>query len=155
MLCKLSSSLMLTGASLLLLSSPSSAPLAAADQADPCKFLACNEFSRCVVNSWSGEAECLCDPGYSAVDGRPCQDACSLQPDYCLNGGMCEIIPGHGVTCRYAQTRGVQRAARGPFVAPSCNSRTMQICPVHHSGKCKLGKLPTLFKFPLGSVKYF
>uniref|UniRef100_A0A087Y3R3 Interphotoreceptor matrix proteoglycan 1 n=1 Tax=Poecilia formosa TaxID=48698 RepID=A0A087Y3R3_POEFO len=37
-----------------------------ADQADPCKFLACNEFSRCVVNSWSGEAECLCDPGYSA-----------------------------------------------------------------------------------------
>ncbi|XP_014856751.1 PREDICTED: interphotoreceptor matrix proteoglycan 1-like isoform X1 [Poecilia mexicana] len=71
-----------------------------ADQADPCKFLACNEFSRCVVNSWSGEAECLCDPGYSAVDGRPCRDACSLQPDYCLNGGACEIIPGHGVTCR-------------------------------------------------------
>ncbi|XP_043998360.1 interphotoreceptor matrix proteoglycan 1 isoform X1 [Gambusia affinis] len=71
-----------------------------ADQADPCKFLACNEFSRCVVNSWSGEAECLCDPGYSAVDGRPCQDACSLQPDFCLNGGACEIIPGHGVTCR-------------------------------------------------------
>ncbi|TMS21478.1 Interphotoreceptor matrix proteoglycan 1 [Larimichthys crocea] len=24
-----------------------------ADQADPCKFLACNEFSRCVVNSWT------------------------------------------------------------------------------------------------------
>ncbi|XP_008398089.1 interphotoreceptor matrix proteoglycan 1 isoform X5 [Poecilia reticulata] len=71
-----------------------------ADQADPCKFLACNEFSRCVVNSWSGEAECLCDPGYSAVDGWPCRDACSLQPDYCLNGGACEIIPGHGVTCR-------------------------------------------------------
>ncbi|XP_027857230.1 interphotoreceptor matrix proteoglycan 1 isoform X3 [Xiphophorus couchianus] len=71
-----------------------------ADQADPCKFLACNEFSRCMVNSWSGEAECLCDPGYSAVDGRPCQDACSLQPDFCLNGGVCEIIPGHGVTCR-------------------------------------------------------
>ncbi|XP_054909504.1 interphotoreceptor matrix proteoglycan 2 isoform X2 [Poeciliopsis prolifica] len=71
-----------------------------ADQADLCKFLACNEFSRCVVNSWSGEAECLCDPGYSAVDGRPCQDTCSLQPDFCLNGGACEIIPGHGVTCR-------------------------------------------------------
>uniref|UniRef100_A0A673CKG3 Interphotoreceptor matrix proteoglycan 1 n=1 Tax=Sphaeramia orbicularis TaxID=375764 RepID=A0A673CKG3_9TELE len=40
-----------------------------ADQADPCKFLACNEFSRCVVNSWTEEAECLCDPGYSTVDG--------------------------------------------------------------------------------------
>ncbi|XP_036006618.1 interphotoreceptor matrix proteoglycan 1 isoform X3 [Fundulus heteroclitus] len=71
-----------------------------ADQADPCKFLACNEFSHCVVNSWSSEAECLCDPGYSTVDGLPCQSACSLQPDYCMNGGQCEIIPGHGVTCR-------------------------------------------------------
>ncbi|KAF7201715.1 interphotoreceptor matrix proteoglycan 1 isoform X2 [Nothobranchius furzeri] len=71
-----------------------------ADQADPCKFLSCNEFSRCVVNSWTNEAECLCDPGYSTVDGSPCQSSCILQPDYCLNGGQCEIIPGHGVTCR-------------------------------------------------------
>ncbi|KAM4625870.1 interphotoreceptor matrix proteoglycan 1 [Polymixia lowei] len=71
-----------------------------ADQADPCKFLACNEFSRCVVNSWSGEAECQCDPGYSTVDGLPCQSICILQPDYCLNEGLCEIIPGHGATCR-------------------------------------------------------
>ncbi|MEQ2192132.1 Interphotoreceptor matrix proteoglycan 1, partial [Xenoophorus captivus] len=72
-----------------------------ADQADPCKFLACNAFSRCVVNSWTNEAECLCDPGYSTVDGLPCQSTCSLQPEYCMNGGLCEIIPGHGVTCRY------------------------------------------------------
>ncbi|KAM4542795.1 interphotoreceptor matrix proteoglycan 1 [Odontesthes bonariensis] len=71
-----------------------------ADQADPCKFLACNEFSRCVVNSWTNEAECLCDPGYSTVDGLPCQSTCTSQPDFCLNGGLCEIIPGHGVTCR-------------------------------------------------------
>ncbi|XP_068436918.1 interphotoreceptor matrix proteoglycan 1 [Clinocottus analis] len=71
-----------------------------ADQADPCKFLACNEFSRCVVNSWTEEAECLCDPGYSTVDGLPCQSVCTLQPDYCLNEGLCEIIPGHGATCR-------------------------------------------------------
>ncbi|XP_047201475.1 interphotoreceptor matrix proteoglycan 1 isoform X4 [Girardinichthys multiradiatus] len=71
-----------------------------ADQADPCKFLACNAFSRCVVNSWTNEAECLCDPGYSTVDGLPCQSTCSLQPEYCMNGGLCEIIPGHGVTCR-------------------------------------------------------
>ncbi|XP_030298921.1 interphotoreceptor matrix proteoglycan 1 isoform X2 [Sparus aurata] len=71
-----------------------------ADQADPCKFLACNEFSRCVVNSWTDEAECLCDPGYSTVDGLPCQSTCAVQPDYCLNGGRCEIIPGHGATCR-------------------------------------------------------
>ncbi|XP_034419528.1 interphotoreceptor matrix proteoglycan 1 isoform X2 [Cyclopterus lumpus] len=71
-----------------------------ADQAEPCKFLACNKFSRCVVNSWTEEAECLCDPGYSTVDGLPCQSACALQPDYCLNEGLCEIIPGHGATCR-------------------------------------------------------
>ncbi|XP_067470938.1 interphotoreceptor matrix proteoglycan 1 [Thunnus thynnus] len=71
-----------------------------ADQADPCKFLACNEFSRCVVNSWTNEAECLCDPGYSTVDGLPCQSTCTVQPNYCLNGGLCEIIPGHGATCR-------------------------------------------------------
>uniref|UniRef100_UPI0009B2F0A8 interphotoreceptor matrix proteoglycan 1 n=1 Tax=Monopterus albus TaxID=43700 RepID=UPI0009B2F0A8 len=71
-----------------------------ADQADPCKFLACNEFSRCVVNSWTGEAECQCDPGYSTMDGLLCQSTCSLQPNYCLNGGLCEIIPGHGATCR-------------------------------------------------------
>lgn len=72
-----------------------------AERADPCKFLACNEFSRCVVNSWTEEAECLCDPGYSTVDGLICQSTCAVQPDYCLNGGQCEIIPGHGATCRY------------------------------------------------------
>nr|XP_040055942.1 interphotoreceptor matrix proteoglycan 1 isoform X2 [Gasterosteus aculeatus aculeatus] len=70
------------------------------DHADSCRFLACNEFSRCVVNSWTQEAECLCEPGYSAVDGLPCQSTCALQPDYCLNGGICEIIPGHGAACR-------------------------------------------------------
>ncbi|KAK1894229.1 Interphotoreceptor matrix proteoglycan 1 [Dissostichus eleginoides] len=71
-----------------------------ADQAEPCKFLACNDFSHCTVNSWTGEAECVCVPGYSIVDGLPCQSVCSLQPDYCLNDGLCEIIPGHGATCR-------------------------------------------------------
>ncbi|XP_073668567.1 interphotoreceptor matrix proteoglycan 1 [Paramisgurnus dabryanus] len=70
------------------------------DDADPCKFMACNEFSRCVVNTLSMEAECLCDPGYSTVDGLPCTSICDLQPEYCLNGGQCEIIPGHGATCR-------------------------------------------------------
>lgn len=86
-----------------LLSSPL---LVSADQADPCKFLACDEFSRCVVNSWTEEAECLCDPGYSAVNGLPCQSTCVVQPDYCLNGGLCEIIPGHGATCRYTELNG-------------------------------------------------
>jgi len=92
---------MLMNTSLLPLLFSFSLLLASADQADPCKFLACNEFSRCVVNSWTNEAECLCDPGYSAVDGLPCQSICTSQPDYCMNEGLCEIIPGHGVTCRY------------------------------------------------------
>lgn len=71
-----------------------------ADQGDPCRFLACSEFSRCVVSSWGGEARCVCEPGYSAADSLPCQSVCTLEPDYCLNGGLCEIIQGHGVTCR-------------------------------------------------------
>ncbi|XP_058255105.1 interphotoreceptor matrix proteoglycan 1 isoform X1 [Hemibagrus wyckioides] len=68
--------------------------------ADPCKYMNCNEFSHCVVNMLSSEAECLCDPGYSTVDGLLCQSICNLQPNYCLNGGLCENIPGHGASCR-------------------------------------------------------
>ncbi|KTF93378.1 hypothetical protein cypCar_00008727 [Cyprinus carpio] len=63
-------------------------------------FMACNEFSRCVVNTLTSEPECLCDPGYSTVDGNPCTSICDLQPEYCLNGGQCEIIQGHGAACR-------------------------------------------------------
>ncbi|XP_036448516.1 interphotoreceptor matrix proteoglycan 1 [Colossoma macropomum] len=77
-----------------------SVDVAAADDGDPCKYMDCNKFSRCVVNTLTAEAECLCDPGYSTVDGLPCQSICDIQPDYCLNGGQCEIIPGHGATCR-------------------------------------------------------
>uniref|UniRef100_A0A3Q1G4T3 Interphotoreceptor matrix proteoglycan 1 n=1 Tax=Acanthochromis polyacanthus TaxID=80966 RepID=A0A3Q1G4T3_9TELE len=64
-----------------------------ADQADPCKFLACDEFSRCVVNGWTKEARCLCEPGFLSVDGLPCQSLCVLQPDFC-QGGECHIVPG-------------------------------------------------------------
>uniref|UniRef100_A0A3Q1IER3 Interphotoreceptor matrix proteoglycan 1 n=1 Tax=Anabas testudineus TaxID=64144 RepID=A0A3Q1IER3_ANATE len=70
-----------------------------ADQANPCKFLACAAFSRCVVNSWTKEAQCLCEPGFLSVDGLPCQSVCALQPDYC-QGGECHIVPGHGAVCR-------------------------------------------------------
>ncbi|CAB1334947.1 unnamed protein product [Coregonus sp. 'balchen'] len=70
-----------------------------ADQANPCKFLACNEFSQCMVNSWTEEAECLCDPGYSTMDGLPCQSICNLDPDYCFNGGLWKYWHYHGVRC--------------------------------------------------------
>ncbi|XP_042260121.1 interphotoreceptor matrix proteoglycan 2 [Thunnus maccoyii] len=70
------------------------------DKADPCKFQACNEFSRCMVNQWSSEAECVCDAGYLSVDGLPCQSICEVQDDFCLNDGKCDIIPGKGAICR-------------------------------------------------------
>uniref|UniRef100_A0A673TSG1 Interphotoreceptor matrix proteoglycan 2 n=1 Tax=Suricata suricatta TaxID=37032 RepID=A0A673TSG1_SURSU len=70
------------------------------DQANPCKFQACNEFSECLVNPWSGEAECRCYPGYLSVKELPCQSLCDLQPDFCLNDGKCDIMPGHGAICR-------------------------------------------------------
>ncbi|XP_021573197.1 interphotoreceptor matrix proteoglycan 2 [Carlito syrichta] len=70
------------------------------DEANPCKFQACNEFSECLVNPWSGEAKCRCYPGYLSVEERPCQSICDLQPDFCLNDGKCDIMPGHGAICR-------------------------------------------------------
>ncbi|XP_068458098.1 interphotoreceptor matrix proteoglycan 2-like [Clinocottus analis] len=70
------------------------------DRADPCKFQACNDFSRCLVNRWSGEAECVCDAGYLSVDGLPCQSICEVQPDFCLNDGKCDVIPDKGAICR-------------------------------------------------------
>ncbi|XP_077573042.1 interphotoreceptor matrix proteoglycan 2-like [Stigmatopora nigra] len=70
------------------------------DKADPCKFQACNAFSQCMVNRWSGEAECVCDAGYLSVDGLPCQSICDVQEDFCLNDGKCDIITGKGAICR-------------------------------------------------------
>ncbi|XP_019716234.1 interphotoreceptor matrix proteoglycan 2-like isoform X2 [Hippocampus comes] len=70
------------------------------DNADPCKFQACNAFSQCMVNRWSGEAECVCDAGYLSVDGLPCQSVCDVQEDFCLNDGKCDIIAGKGAICR-------------------------------------------------------
>eukprot|EP00062_Callorhinchus_milii_P000061 gi/632935027/ref/XP_007887417.1/ PREDICTED: interphotoreceptor matrix proteoglycan 1 [Callorhinchus milii] len=71
-----------------------------ADQANPCKFQACNEFSKCLVNRWTREAQCVCNPGYISVDGLPCQSICSLRPNYCFNNGICEIVPKKGAVCR-------------------------------------------------------
>ena len=56
-----------------------------------------------MVNRWSGEAECVCDAGYFSVDSLPCQSICELQEDFCLNDGKCDIIPGKGAICRWAE----------------------------------------------------
>ncbi|XP_010084214.1 PREDICTED: interphotoreceptor matrix proteoglycan 1 [Pterocles gutturalis] len=71
-----------------------------ADQADPCKFMACDEFSECITNEWTREAECLCKPGYASQDGLPCRSLCELEPHLCINGGKCELVPGRGAVCR-------------------------------------------------------
>ncbi|XP_067845662.1 interphotoreceptor matrix proteoglycan 1 [Heptranchias perlo] len=71
-----------------------------ADQANTCKFQACNEFSECRANRRTGETQCVCYPGYISVDGLPCQSICSLRPNYCLNNGKCEIDPEKGAVCR-------------------------------------------------------
>ncbi|XP_036727755.1 interphotoreceptor matrix proteoglycan 1 isoform X3 [Balaenoptera musculus] len=56
-----------------------------ADQADPCKFLACGEFAQCVRNEWTEEAECRCRAGNPGTCG-PAED--------------CEDTPGKGALCR-------------------------------------------------------
>ncbi|NWT12523.1 IMPG1 protein, partial [Vireo altiloquus] len=71
-----------------------------ADQADPCKFMACDKFSECVMNEWTKEADCLCKPGYASKDGLPCRSLCELEPQLCVNGGKCELVPGRGAVCR-------------------------------------------------------
>ncbi|XP_010134109.1 PREDICTED: interphotoreceptor matrix proteoglycan 1 [Buceros rhinoceros silvestris] len=71
-----------------------------ADQADPCKFMACDEFSECIRNEWTKEADCLCKPGYASQDGLPCRSLCELEPHLCINGGKCELVPGRGAVCR-------------------------------------------------------
>ncbi|KFQ28102.1 Interphotoreceptor matrix proteoglycan 1, partial [Merops nubicus] len=71
-----------------------------ADQADPCKFMACDEFSECITNEWTKEADCLCKPGYASQDGSPCRSLCELEPHLCTNGGKCELVPGRGAVCR-------------------------------------------------------
>ncbi|XP_065537466.1 interphotoreceptor matrix proteoglycan 1 [Lathamus discolor] len=71
-----------------------------ADQADPCKFMACDKFSECIMNEWTKEADCLCKPGYASQDGLPCRSLCELEPQLCINGGKCELVPGRGAVCR-------------------------------------------------------
>ncbi|NXA22515.1 IMPG1 protein, partial [Ibidorhyncha struthersii] len=71
-----------------------------ADQADPCKFMACDDFSECIMNEWTKEADCLCKPGYASQDGSPCRSLCELEPHLCVNGGKCELVPGRGAVCR-------------------------------------------------------
>lgn len=78
----------------------SSLDVQSGERADACKFLDCNQFSRCRVNPWSSDPECVCDPGYVSLDGLPCQSLCDVQTDYCKNDGRCDVIPGRGAICR-------------------------------------------------------
>uniref|UniRef100_H0X2V0 Interphotoreceptor matrix proteoglycan 1 n=1 Tax=Otolemur garnettii TaxID=30611 RepID=H0X2V0_OTOGA len=67
-----------------------------ADQADPCKFLACGEFAQCVKNEWTAEAECRCKPGH---ENQGHQDG--LDPSHCAPGTeKCEGIQRKRAPCR-------------------------------------------------------
>ncbi|XP_058590501.1 interphotoreceptor matrix proteoglycan 1 isoform X2 [Neofelis nebulosa] len=66
-----------------------------ADQADPCKFLACGEFAQCVKNEWTKEAECRCRPGYESQARLDRRDSGLCTP---IEG--CEVIQGKGAPCR-------------------------------------------------------
>ncbi|XP_026550912.1 interphotoreceptor matrix proteoglycan 1 [Pseudonaja textilis] len=79
----------------------SSLEIEPADQADPCKFLACDEFSRCLKDDWTKEAICLCKPGYARKEGLLCHSICETEPNICANGSKCELVPEKGAVCRY------------------------------------------------------
>uniref|UniRef100_A0A8C5YYP7 Interphotoreceptor matrix proteoglycan 1 n=1 Tax=Marmota marmota marmota TaxID=9994 RepID=A0A8C5YYP7_MARMA len=59
-----------------------------ADQTDPCKFLACDEFSQCIKNEWTEEVECRCRPGYESQG--------ELDADLCAPGEECKALQRKG-----------------------------------------------------------
>ncbi|KAM8779039.1 interphotoreceptor matrix proteoglycan 1 isoform 3-T3 [Rhynchonycteris naso] len=67
-----------------------------ADQADPCKFLACGEFAQCVKNERTKEAECRCRPRYESPGHLAHQEDLGL----CAPGEECEVTQGKGAPCR-------------------------------------------------------
>ncbi|VCX41194.1 unnamed protein product, partial [Gulo gulo] len=67
-----------------------SGPSLTADQADPCKFLACGEFAECVKNERTEEAECRCRPGRQH----------HRDSGLCGPTEECEALQGKGVPCR-------------------------------------------------------
>ncbi|XP_039202546.1 interphotoreceptor matrix proteoglycan 1 isoform X2 [Crotalus tigris] len=83
----------------------SSLEIEPAHQADPCKFLACDEFSQCLKNDWTKEAICLCKPGYVRKDGPLCRSICEMEPHLCANSGKCELVPERGAVCRPQDTK--------------------------------------------------
>ncbi|XP_064453858.1 interphotoreceptor matrix proteoglycan 1 [Mirounga angustirostris] len=66
-----------------------------ADQADPCKFLACGEFAECVRNERTEEAECRCRPGHESRGRGHHRD-----PGLCAPAEECKVIQGKGAPCR-------------------------------------------------------
>ncbi|XP_068137615.1 interphotoreceptor matrix proteoglycan 1 isoform X2 [Hyperolius riggenbachi] len=84
-----------------------------ADLADPCKFMACDESSECSVNSVTKDATCVCKAGYQSVGGQPCQSICDLEPNYCSEGEICEIVVGEGAVCRLPIPIELESQARG------------------------------------------
>ncbi|XP_052585455.1 interphotoreceptor matrix proteoglycan 1 [Peromyscus californicus insignis] len=66
-----------------------------ADQADPCKFLDCGKFARCIKNEWTQEAECRCRQGHESHRTLDYQDL-----NLCPPGKTCEVGRGQAAPCR-------------------------------------------------------
>ncbi|XP_037700011.1 interphotoreceptor matrix proteoglycan 1 isoform X2 [Choloepus didactylus] len=66
-----------------------------ADQADPCKFLACSKFSQCVKNEETKEAECCCRAGDESQGGMD-----HLDPGFSIAKEESEVIQGKATTYR-------------------------------------------------------
>ncbi|XP_070788308.1 interphotoreceptor matrix proteoglycan 1 [Pituophis catenifer annectens] len=115
----------------------SSLEIEPADQADPCKFLACNGFSRCLKNDWTKEAICLCKPGYARKNGPLCRSICETEPYLCANGSKCELVPGRGAVCRVKSLQAPgYKTKNNKLASESLNSRD-------HEGALGTGSLLT------------
>ncbi|CAO2634168.1 Interphotoreceptor matrix proteoglycan 1 [Lemmus lemmus] len=66
-----------------------------ADQADPCKFLDCSNFARCVKNEWTQETECRCRQGHESQGTLDYQDLTLCPP-----GKACAVSGGQAAPCR-------------------------------------------------------
>ncbi|XP_006897032.1 PREDICTED: interphotoreceptor matrix proteoglycan 1, partial [Elephantulus edwardii] len=64
------------------------------DRVDPCKFLTCGKFAECVMNEWTEEAECRCQPGYEKQEGLD-----HLAQGLCGPIEECEVTQGKGAMC--------------------------------------------------------
>ena len=113
-----------------------SAPSLTADQADPCKFLACGESAQCVRNERTEEAECRCRRG---CEGQGSLDGGDV--GLCTPGEECELPAGgsgtltlwpHEFVTHVSQKPTAGMTSQGPLNPRFPNFRANQNLPEKH-----------------------